>query len=243
MGREIIKEGNSVNEAIDLACMQLGITRDEANFEILTLPKKAFWGFKSVKAKVKVVVADLGEKNSLTIPSEIADEKIAVEKVIETLEDYLRPILKLFGLLEVKFKVTITEKSCVIGIETQDEVIPLFERNNWELVGALQHIGNIFLNQKYKEVLFPRIVLNLNDHMKKKEERLEKLVRNVAQVVLKTGADSTLEPMCSYDRMLVHSVISEISGLGSSSVGTGSNRRVVVFARKPAIASCGVLQK
>ena len=40
MNREIIATGRTVDEALDKAYEQLGVSRDEAQFEILDLPKK-----------------------------------------------------------------------------------------------------------------------------------------------------------------------------------------------------------
>ena len=45
--REIIKEARSVEEAIDLACKELGVERDAIDFEIINLPKRGFFGFRN----------------------------------------------------------------------------------------------------------------------------------------------------------------------------------------------------
>ena len=43
MTREYIASANTVDEAIDIACRELGITPDEiSSREVLQLPKKAF---------------------------------------------------------------------------------------------------------------------------------------------------------------------------------------------------------
>jgi spoIIIJ-associated protein len=242
LGREIIKEGNSVSEAIDSACVHLGVTRDKADFEILKFPKRAFWGFKSVKAKVKVVVSDVPDdepdkENSLLICTNVAKERDMLvnvgraEDVTEDLVVYLRKILAFFELTEIEFKSRLTDKVYIIDVNVKGgENLPLLERNNSELIVALQHMGNVFLNKKHGGPLFPRVILNLNDHMGRREKKLTELVRNVAKVVLKTGGDSALEPMSSYERMIVHSVVTDIPGVGSRSVGVGNNRRVVIFA-------------
>lgn len=62
MRKEVIETGKTVDVAIDAACLQLGCDRDQCEWEIMDLPKKAFLGLKTVPAKVKVWI-------------EIADEK------------------------------------------------------------------------------------------------------------------------------------------------------------------------
>ena len=56
--REVIQEAKTIEEAIDLACQQLGVERGDAEFEILTLPKRGFLGLRNTPAKVRVYVEE-----------------------------------------------------------------------------------------------------------------------------------------------------------------------------------------
>lgn len=52
--KECIKEAKNVDEAIELACQELGVSRDIVDFEIISLPKSTFFGLKRIPAKVRV---------------------------------------------------------------------------------------------------------------------------------------------------------------------------------------------
>ena len=54
------------------------------------------------------------------------------------------------------------------------------------------------------------------------------LAKKVSAQVLSSGRSRTLEPMNPYERRIIHTVIQEIEGVTSNSVGEGSGRRVVV---------------
>jgi len=56
MRREITKTAKTVEEAINLACIELGCERDDCEWEILDLPKRGFLGLKNTPAKVKVSI-------------------------------------------------------------------------------------------------------------------------------------------------------------------------------------------
>ena len=56
--REVIKEGRNVEEAIDLACAQLGADRGQVGFEILELPKTSLFGLRKKPAKVRVFIEE-----------------------------------------------------------------------------------------------------------------------------------------------------------------------------------------
>ena len=56
--KECIKEAKSIEEAIELACRELGVEREDSNFEIITLPKRGFLGLRNIPAKVRVWVEE-----------------------------------------------------------------------------------------------------------------------------------------------------------------------------------------
>ena len=56
--REVIKEARNVEDAIELACKELGVQRDAVDFEIITLPKRGFLGLRNTPARVRVFVEE-----------------------------------------------------------------------------------------------------------------------------------------------------------------------------------------
>ena len=56
MIKEIIQTGATVEDAIDSGCLLLGVDRSDADFEIIDMPRKKFFGLKSVPAKVRVFI-------------------------------------------------------------------------------------------------------------------------------------------------------------------------------------------
>lgn len=56
--KEIIKKARNVEEAIELACRELGAPRDQVEFEIIDLPKRGFLGLRHTPAKVRVYMEE-----------------------------------------------------------------------------------------------------------------------------------------------------------------------------------------
>ena len=52
--REVIKTAPTVDEAIALALVELGLPREKVTCEVLQYPEKKFFGFKKIPAQVKV---------------------------------------------------------------------------------------------------------------------------------------------------------------------------------------------
>jgi predicted RNA-binding protein Jag len=58
------------------------------------------------------------------------------------------------------------------------------------------------------------------------DERLEKMSREIAEEVLRTGVERTLDAMSSRERWVVHNAVKEIDGVTSESVGEHDEKRV-----------------
>ena len=56
MIREVIATGRDADSAIENGCLELGVPREDVEFEIISLPRKSFFGLKVQPAKVRVYV-------------------------------------------------------------------------------------------------------------------------------------------------------------------------------------------
>ena len=54
MEKSIITSGKTIDAAVDAACAQLGLTRDDISYQVVALPKPGFLGFGAQPAKVQV---------------------------------------------------------------------------------------------------------------------------------------------------------------------------------------------
>ena len=54
MEKSIITSGKTIDAAVDAACAQLGLTRDDISYQVVSLPKPGFLGFGAQPAKVQV---------------------------------------------------------------------------------------------------------------------------------------------------------------------------------------------
>ena len=54
MEKSIITTGKTIDEAVEAALRQLGLTRDDVTYQVISLPKSGFFGIGAVPAKVQV---------------------------------------------------------------------------------------------------------------------------------------------------------------------------------------------
>lgn len=118
---------------------------------------------------------------------------------------------------------------------TEDNIynINLVTSNNSILIGKegktldaiqclLRQISQNDLKNKIK------INVDISNYKYEQTKKLEKNIKNIAKEILKTKVDTSLDPMNSYNRRIVHTIVSEFSDLETESVGEGKERHVVI---------------
>ena len=73
-----------------------------------------------------------------------------------------------------------------------------------------------------------KVNLDISGYKLKREKNIEREVRKIAKEVLKTKIEAKLDPMNSYERRIVHTIISSYDGLATQSEGEAPNRYVII---------------
>jgi len=94
-----------------------------------------------------------------------------------------------------------------------------------DTVGALQELTRLAVHAKTGE--FSRLILDIAGSRDARAEELQRLVDRAVERIEAGAASAALPPMSSYERKLVHDLVSE-RGLISESEGEGSERHTVI---------------
>lgn len=207
MQKEIMKEAESVEKAIQLAAEELGVPEEKLQIEVLQEPqKKAFGLFGGALAKIKATV------NGET-PAQAA---VA----------FLKDILSKMGVEEVAVSVEEAESHCTLTLEGEDLGFIIGRRG--ETLDALQYLTGLVANRV--ENSFYRVTINIGNYREKREKTLSGLARKAAIQAAKTGRSTSLEPMNPYERRIIHTAVQKVEGATTFSVGSDPNRHVVIAA-------------
>ena len=143
----------------------------------------------------------------------------------ELAADYLEELLDIADLdgdIEIELKNQRTYLS--ISSEDSDDLQPLSKA---DVVQALQELTRLAVQQETGE--FSRLILDIAGSREKREGELEEIV-NAAIARIEDGANqAALPPMSSYERKLVHDMVSE-KGYQLESQGEGADRHTVITA-------------
>lgn len=205
MKKELLKEAETVEEAVKLAAEELGVTPENLTVEVLQEPhKKTFGLFGGIKAQVKVTVKE-------STPSEAA---VA----------FLKEVLAAMGVSEVDITVKEEDGQCVLTLEGEDLGFIIGRRG--ETLDALQYLTSLVSNRV--ESAFYRVTINVGNYREKREKTLSGLARKAAIQAAKNGRKTSLEPMNPYERRIIHTAVQKVEGATSFSVGSEPQRHVVI---------------
>ncbi len=224
MIREIIATGRTVDAAIDAGCEQLGLPRDEIDFEIIDMPHKGFLGLSQTPARVRVFKEEPDPEVSETVAkAPDLDGKIKVA------QQYVSDIVKAMGLNQVTVAAAQEESNLTLKISGDVSGVAIGRRG--ETLDALQYLTGLAANRVEGDYL--RVIIDSGNYRERRRNTLEQLAKKLAAAVIKTGRNTTLEPMNPYERRIIHATISEIEGVTSASVGEEPNRCVIISSTNP----------
>lgn len=252
MIKEAIGVGKTPEEAFENAKAALNAPFDaDVKSEILEMPKKKTLGIfgKETPAKVRAyyeapdpVEAPKPAKQAPAKPAPakqpkapkaepVAAPEQAPKKPVQNpeafagTEKYIRSILKGLGIDECSVNFCEEEEGIAIELDCGENYGVVIGRRG-ETLDAIQYLVRLYLN-KGKEN-YKRVSINIGNYREKRAETLRELAKRNAAKVLRNGRNVVLDPMNPYERRIIHTAIQEIEGVDSHSVGSDSDRKVVI---------------
>lgn len=245
------KTGKTVEDAVKAALAELGVSRDQAEVEVLEESKPSLLGlFGGRDAKVRVTVKEV-EPEAPAAP-EAAEEAApgAAEAPVEKTEAapqedakapadreeerqaaaaaakaFLEEIFRAMG-MDLLIEKFISRKDEEIILKIHGDGIGVLIGKHGQTLDALQYLTNLAGNRGRKN--WNRIILDAENYRERRRETLERLARNLADRVKRTRKKAMLEPMNPYERKIVHMSLQNDPAVTTYSEGEEPYRKVVI---------------
>lgn len=165
------------------------------------------------------------------IVSEAKQEAPAVEKertvgnASKAAESYIKTILENMGVAEVNVSADEDDECVYVQLDCGNDFGFVIGRRG-ETLDAIQYLARLVVNKGKDN--YKRVSINAGNYREKREETLRELAKKNASKVKKYGRNVCLDPMNPYERRIIHTTIQEIEGVTSHSIGSESDRRVVI---------------
>jgi spoIIIJ-associated protein len=216
--REVERSAASVEEAIEAALEELGVSEQEAEVEIVQESQKGVLGFGSQEAVVRVRAReDVGG--------------VEVEEQARVAEEFLAGLLERMGLPAELDSGEVDGIMYVDVFASEDaEGMGLLIGRHGQTLDALQDIVRSAVQRQTEARC--RVIVDVEDYRKRRRSQLAERARSVAARVRRTGRPERMEPMSSYERKIVHDALNAVGGVETASEGEDPQRRVVVRRRR-----------
>ncbi len=162
-------------------------------------------------------------KGGLFKSKKVEIEVIEKREVVKEIKDYLIKLLKKMGYtvnIEVKNKEEVPKY--IIFSDNDALLIGKNGKNLKALSLVVSQYLNTELGQNYK------FVIDVNEYKEKREQSLERLAKKVAREVATTGVPVKLDSMNSYERRIIHNILTNNKKVYTESEGEEPNRCVVI---------------
>ena len=244
----------TIDDAITDALVQLGITSDQLDYEVIEKGNTGIFGIGRkdavIRARKKVVVpekkaepvvekkveAPVLKKEAAPVVKEEKTEKtekttvkapvnIDFSALEANVKDFLSQVFAAMQ-LEVEIITKVDEENKVIDVEFKGPEMGMLIGKRGQTLDSLQYLTNLAVNKQSDSYI--KVKLDTEDYRKRRKETLENLAKNIAYKVKRTKRPVSLEPMNPFERRVIHSALQNDKFVSTHSEGEEPYRHVVV---------------
>lgn len=196
---------------------------------------------KSIKTDAKQdqqTVSDIKDKVQIAAQQQTEEpkQKVVADKprferndnqAIKDLSVYLMDLTKRLG-APALVRVDQQEQSIVFHLETSKEGLLIGKHGR--SINSLQYLSQTFFNHHGRTR--QSIVLDVGDYRERRERALTSLTKRTARNVIADHKAVLLDPMPSFERKLIHTLLADNPYVETFSEGTEPDRYIVIAPRK-----------
>lgn len=247
MNGSIRVSAKTVDDAITEAMIQLGVTSDRLEYEVI---EKGSSGFLGIGMKQAVIEArrkpesepEVVEKEPFAPVEEIREEKAeeiaepvkarelaeVQPQTVEAVKTFLADTMKAMN-MEVEIEISIDEDGALCA-DLRGEHMGILIGKRGQTLDSLQYLANRVAN-KHQDG-YVRVKLDTENYRARREETLKHLAKNIAHKVKRNRRPVALEPMNPYERRIIHSALQSDPYVTTHSEGEEPYRKVVITLKR-----------
>ncbi len=191
-------EAKTLEDAINNACQDLGVTPDQLTYNVIEEKKGLF--------SKKVVI-----------------ECFTESMVEEFIENYLRTILTDLG-YDVEMAIFKQDDRIYVNLDTDHNSILIGK--NGVILRTLNFITKNAVSTAFKEKI--ELSLDINGYKENRYKKVTALAKRFGKQVQRTHVDVALDPLPADERKVIHQVIADMEHLSTKSQGEGRNRFITI---------------
>ena len=214
--QSLVRTAKTVEEAIELATLELGVGRDEIAVDVISEGRPGIFGIGAEPAKVKVRLLTDNDGDS---------DDSTTGAALNIVYDFL-------DLLDVDADATVRKEESELDdqpvIDIQGEDAGLLIGNRGETLRSLQFLVNMVLSRT--EGRSAGVTLDVAQYRERRMHQLSALAERMAKRAVANGDSVALDAMSPADRRIIHFSLANFAGVRTESSGEGNDRHVVIYS-------------
>ncbi len=208
----------TVEQAIEKAEAQLGLSRDQFEVEVVREGKSGILGVGGKEALIRVIPVTPPEK---ACPELVEGD--AVKVVTEILDTLL-------GLLDVTGKVEVLSDEIPLALDIKGDDLGILIGRRGQTLACLEYITKLIVVGRLKAWL--PLTVDVAGYKERRRDSLQRLALYLAEQVKSRRRAITMEPMPANERRIVHLTLADNPDVTTQSIGEGESRKVVISLRQ-----------
>ncbi|MFC2041616.1 RNA-binding cell elongation regulator Jag/EloR [Chloroflexota bacterium] len=212
-----------MEEAIQLALEQLGVSREEVKVTVVREGRSGIMGLGAEEALVRVeplMSAPKKENNDIAeIVNGVLEKLLTLMGVAGSIELQTQPLVE--GLQGAG-------ESVAFDIKSDDSGVLIGRRGH--TLYCLQYIVRLIVSRQMKTLVL--IVIDVEGYKRRRYQGLQVLARQMVEQVKAKGVPFPLEPMPADERRIVHLTLADHPDVTTQSIGQGDFRKVVIVPKE-----------
>ena len=214
--------GKTVEEAIQNALDQLGVSREEVKVTVLKEGKHGLLGMGAEESMVRVepLESKPGKKADIASKaSEVLEMLLAMMEVTASVVPRVNPPVEGEEGADVP-----------IAFDIEGDDLGILIGRQGQTLACLQYLVRIMV--AYQTKAWVPIVIDVEGYKQRRYEALQALAWRMAEQVKTKGVPFKLEPMPANERRIVHLALADHPEVTTQSTGIGEARRVVISLKE-----------
>ncbi|MFC2032180.1 RNA-binding cell elongation regulator Jag/EloR, partial [Chloroflexota bacterium] len=217
----------TVDQAIQLALVQLGVSQKEVEVTIVKEGRLGILGLGAEEATVRVKPLTPMEPLMPRQGNDIAD----------TAKSILESLLTRMGITasvvfqDKPFNIQgETEAISPVTINMEGDDLGILIGRRGQTLACLQYIVRLILAHQTKTPT--AIVIDVEGYKQRRYGALQDLAWRIAEKVKERRMPFTLEPIPAYERRIIHLALADDPDITTQSIGEGEARKVVILPKE-----------
>ncbi len=252
---KVEKNAKNLDEALELAAKDLGVSKDEISYTITKEIGKGLMKFLLGSSEVEIVAWRTADEEKETPKAEKPEKKtdkketaapkkseIREKKAAPAVdEDFVIPktavddakyfVSQLLTKIGLTFELHVKLDKNVISIDVSGDKMGLLIGKRGDTLDAVQMLTVLYVNRN-KNMPYVKVSIDTENYRSKREDTLVRLAHGLERSVLRDKKSITLEPMTANERRIIHSALQNNPRIKTHSIGEEPNRRMVISLAK-----------